>query len=75
MQYTIAICLIVGAVAIIMGGCAKEPGAQPVNITASDYCMIAQKVTWSPDDTRQTITEVRRENAKHDKRCREKPTS
>jgi hypothetical protein len=76
MQYTLAICLIVGAVAIVMGGCAQEPPVQPVNITASDYCQIAQKVTWSPDDTRQTITEVRRENAKVDRRCGSgRPTS
>jgi hypothetical protein len=69
MNYTIAVCLIIGAVAIIMGGCAKEPGAQPVNITASDYCAIAQKVSWSVDDTRRTITEIRREAAKWDRRC------
>jgi hypothetical protein len=76
MNYTIAVCLIIGAVAIIMGGCAKEPGAQPVNITASDYCAIAQKVSWSVDDTRDTINQVRRENAKVDRRCgRDKPTS
>jgi hypothetical protein len=76
MNYTIAVCLIIGAVAIIMGGCAKEPGAQPVNITASDYCAIAQKVTWSVDDTRETIGQVRRENAKVDRRCgAARPTS
>jgi hypothetical protein len=76
MRYTIAVCLIIGAVAIIMGGCAKEPSAQPVNITASDYCAISRKVTWSVDDTRETISQVRRENSKHDRRCgSSRPTS
>jgi uncharacterized lipoprotein YajG len=74
MRYAIAICFIVAAAALF-AGCAKEPPMQPVNITADSYCQIAQKVTWSIDDTRRTIDEGRRENAKHDARCREKPTS
>jgi hypothetical protein len=76
MWYMLIVCAIVGIFAVLGGGCAQNAPVQPVNITASDYCQIAQKVTWSPDDTRQTITEVRRENAKHDSRCRaSKPTS
>jgi hypothetical protein len=76
MRYTIAICFIVAAVALFFGGCAKDAPMQPVNITADSYCQIAQKVSWSVDDTRRTIDEVRRENAKWDQRCgRERPTS
>jgi uncharacterized lipoprotein YajG len=74
MRCAIAICFVVAAVSLF-AGCAKEPPMQPVQITADSYCQIAQKVTWSVDDTRRTIQEVRRENAKHDARCREKPTS
>jgi hypothetical protein len=78
MRYMLTLCLIVGMVAVIagaLGGCASEPPVQPVAITADNYCQIAAKVTWSVDDTRRTIQEVRRENAKHDARCREKPTT
>lgn len=65
---------IMGAIAIFaivagMGGCAKEPPAQPVNIVAHDYCKIASKVSWSTRDTQKTIQSVRRENAKWDRRC------
>lgn len=68
--------ILVSSAALLLAGCAKEPPMQPVQITADSYCQIAQKVTWSVDDTRQTIQEVRRENAKHDARCgREKPPS
>jgi uncharacterized lipoprotein YajG len=74
MRYAIIICFIVAAAALF-AGCAKEPPMQPVNITADSYCQIAQKVTWSTDDTRRTISEIRRENAKWDNKCREKPTS
>lgn len=58
------------ALGLALAGCAKEPPMQPVQITADSYCQIAAKVTWSVDDTRRTIDEVRRENAKWDKRCR-----
>jgi hypothetical protein len=75
MRYAVAICFVVAAVSLFAGGCAKDAPMQPVQITADSYCQIAQKVTWSVDDTRRTIQEVRRENAKHDARCREKPTS
>jgi uncharacterized lipoprotein YajG len=68
MRYAIAICFVVAAAALF-AGCAKEPPMQPVQITADSYCQIAQKVTWSVDDTRRTITEVRRENAKIDSKC------
>jgi hypothetical protein len=75
MRYMLAVCFIVAFVALFFGGCAKEP-MQQVNITADSYCQIAQKVSWSVDDTRRTIDGVRRENAKWDQRCgREKPTS
>jgi uncharacterized lipoprotein YajG len=74
MRYAIIACFIVAAVSLF-AGCAKEPPMQPVQITADSYCQIAQKVTWSVDDTRRTIDEVRRENAKWDNKCREKPTS
>jgi uncharacterized lipoprotein YajG len=74
MRYAIAICFVVAAAALF-AGCASGPPMQPVQITADSYCQIAQKVTWSVDDTRRTIQEVRRENAKWDNKCREKPTS
>jgi hypothetical protein len=75
LPYLRILCSVV-VVAAILAGCASGPPMQPVQITADSYCQIAQKVTWSVDDTRRTIQEVRRENAKWDTRCgREKPTS
>lgn len=57
-------------VAILLAGCSdKVVPLQPVSITGSDYCAIAEKITWDVEDTPDTIRGVRRENAKWDKRC------
>lgn len=55
---------------VALAGCAPEPPVQPVSVVAHDYCQIAAKVTWDTRDTRATIQEIRRENAKFDKRCK-----
>ena len=67
--------------AVLLSGCAQSPPAEPlvksstIRVTASDFCEIMRalyptgKLTWSINDTTETITEVRRVNAAFDKRC------
>lgn len=64
--------------ALCLTGCAtKEAPVQPVSIIGSDYCQIANKLTWDIQDTRSTIDGIRRHNASWDAKCRSKedPTS
>ena len=62
-------CLPCLAIALISSGCA--PATPPVEVTvATDVsCRVYRVITWSPDDTRQTIAEVRTHNAKHRTLC------
>jgi hypothetical protein len=41
-----------------------------VSVQGDNYCAIAAKIRWSMQDTRETITQVSRENAKWDRACR-----
>jgi hypothetical protein len=59
----------VAVLALICAGCDKPAPVQTVNIKASDYCDIARKITWVPEDTKPTITGVRKHNAAFDSRC------
>lgn len=54
-----------GLALAVLGGCATVP----VEVTADNYCRIAKKIRWSMYDTTDTITAIRRENAKHRRVC------
>jgi hypothetical protein len=43
-----------------------------VNVQTDSYCGIARPITWDVKDTRPTIDQVRRENAKHTRVCRKR---
>lgn len=68
---------------VIMTGCAQDAPVpvQPVSIKSSDFCELVDKkrdLTWSVQDTRQSISNLRRLGAKWDARCGKintKPTS
>ena len=66
--------LLLASVAIGLSGCATTLPAGPMGltVTGNDYCKIFKKQTWVPADTRPTIDEINRENAKHDKLCKNK---
>lgn len=58
----------------VLAGCATEPPVpvQSVSIKSSDFCELVDKrrdLTWSINDTRETVTNLRRLGAKHDARC------
>lgn len=58
----------------IAGGCAQDAPVpvQPVTIVARDFCELVDKprdLTWSVNDTKDTITSLRRLGAKWDSRC------
>ena len=60
-----------------LAGCAdtKVP-VQPVSIIGSDFCEIqSEKLTWDVKDTRDTIRNINRFNAKWDSRCGKNKTS
>ena len=40
-----------------------------VEVKGDTYCDIAEKIRWSTADTAETIKQVVRENAKHDRVC------
>ena len=48
-----------------LSGCATPP----VAVKGDTYCGIARRITWSVSDTRETIDQVRRSNAKHRRVC------
>lgn len=56
-----------------LAGCATTGDAQPearqLAVTTSDYCGIARPLRWSPDDTPDSITAMKRENAKFNRTC------
>jgi hypothetical protein len=59
------------ALCSVLTACAGQPAQMPVNLnlTGSDYCSIARPVRWHEKDTKDTITGVRRENAKYARVC------
>ena len=56
------------AVATSLSACAT-PQAPTVEIKGDSFCEIAAKVRWSKADTAETVKQVVRENAKHDRVC------
>lgn len=51
-----------------MSACgAPEPPA--IQVKGDTYCDIAAKIRWSQADTVETVKQVVRENAKHDRVC------
>lgn len=67
----IAICALV---AVVCAGC--EGGMQKekltVNIVSDSYCELGEKWRWHIEDTRETIAQARRVNAKYDRTCRKR---
>jgi hypothetical protein len=67
--------IIIATLALGLAGCESWPkiddsGLAPqISVTASDYCSVAAKIRWHKLDTPETIHQVRRHNASHDKRC------
>lgn len=65
---------------VALAGCdtpwAAEKDAPPITIKGDTFCELADKQSWSTRDTRETITNARRANAKIDRVCADKkPTS
>lgn len=64
--------------ALALAGCSSPQSAvpvQPVKIIGSDFCRIAGgKLDWDVADTPQTITGIRKFNAKYTSRCVRKST-
>ncbi len=72
---------LIGVVLGLIGGCAQSPPVATVKpvtvaVTASDFCQIMRslappsgKLTWSLDDSPDTITGIRRLAAAYDRRC------
>jgi len=58
--------------AALLSGCGGNPMPINLNLKGSDYCDIARPVRWHQKDTKDTITQVRRENAKHARVCAQK---
>lgn len=55
-----------------LGACETMQAAKerPIEFTSSDFCLInPEKRKWSIDDTRETIDDARRFNAKWDRLC------
>lgn len=77
--YILGLC----SVGYMLGGCAADPPpatVQEVVIKSETFCELVDKrqdLTWSVNDTRETITSIRRMGAKWDARCGKasKPTS
>lgn len=59
--------LLVG-VLVCLSGCGP-PEPPKVELKGDTYCDIAQKIRWSQADTAETVKQVVRENAKHDRVC------
>ena len=56
------------ALSALLSACAP-PQPPAIEIKADSYCEIAAKVRWSKADTPETVKQVVRENAKHDRVC------
>ena len=54
---------------LAFAGCATQAPPAVTVLQPDNFCAIAGKITWSTADTRETITQVSRENAKHDRIC------
>ena len=52
--------------AIFLSACATT---QPVVVRGAAYCRLAPELTWSTDDTKESITGIRTHNAKRRKVC------
>ena len=56
------------ALSALLSACAP-PQPPAIEIKADNYCDISTKIRWSKDDTTETVRQVVRENAKHDRVC------
>jgi len=55
-----------GLAVAVLGGCATAP----VQVTNDTHCRIDRPLKWSVRDTRETISEIRRHNARFRGVCR-----
>ena len=53
-------------IGLMLAGCATTP---PVSVVADSYCIASKKITWDTADTRPTINQVVRHNARIDAAC------
>lgn len=60
---------------LMLGACADKVPVQPVTVTSDSFCKIAEKQSWSVNDTLESIDKARRANAKIDRLCQSKETS
>ena len=62
---------IANAIAILLATvlCGCET-AKPVVVKGNSYCKLARPISWSTDDTRPTISEIRASNARYRRVCR-----
>lgn len=54
--------------AAVLAGCATTPA--PVQVTSDSFCTASRKVTWSRDDTAETIQQIEAHNRSIDRACR-----
>ena len=62
------------AVAILvagLGGCAAS-GGPTISVVADSFCVASKKITWVPDDSKETIDQIVKHNAGIDRACRVK---
>jgi hypothetical protein len=57
---------IVLTIVMALAGCATT---QPVEVVADSYCIASKKITWVPADTKPTIEQIVRHNARIDAAC------
>lgn len=60
--------IVILVVSALLSACAT-PQTPAIEIKSDSYCDISTKIRWSKDDTADTVKQVVRENAKHDRVC------
>ena len=62
--------LVIAAMSVVFAGCAEGPKPEvKVNVVGDSYCKIGEKWKWDVKDTKPTIAQARRVNAKYDRIC------
>ena len=50
--------------ALLLAGCAETPRPQIVRVVSDNYCRLSAPLSWSVDDTKPTLDEVRKSERK-----------
>lgn len=58
--------------ALLLAGCAQEPAVTNISVVSDSFCRVAKKLTWSLQDTQETIDGIRRHNARVDSCTKDK---